>query len=124
MPIYEFKCRKCETQFEEIRPLGDDGKSLICPECGTKSPKKVPSVFAAGSDMAALWNELPTERRGGYAETADALQNQLLEAIAPGDVIMVKGSNASRLGPLVATIKALKKRVISWGSCALNSGKM
>ena len=28
------------------------------------------------------------------------------EAIAPGDVIMVKGSNASRMGPLVETIKA------------------
>ena len=53
MPIYEFKCRKCETQFEEIRPLGDTGKSLICPECGTKSPKKVPSVFAAGSDQSS-----------------------------------------------------------------------
>ena len=28
------------------------------------------------------------------------------DAIAPGDVIMVKGSNASRMGPLVETIKA------------------
>ena len=53
MPIYEFKCRKCETQFEEIRPLGDTGKSLSCPECGTKSPKKIPSVFAAGSNQSS-----------------------------------------------------------------------
>jgi len=53
MPIYEYKCTECEPQFEEIRPLGDDGKTLICPDCGTKAPKKVPSVFAAGSDQSS-----------------------------------------------------------------------
>jgi putative FmdB family regulatory protein len=52
MPIYEFQCRKCETRFEEIRPLGDDGSSLVCPDCGTRAPEKVFSVFAAGSDQS------------------------------------------------------------------------
>ena len=49
MPIYEFRCKKCKTQFEEIRPVGDDGKKLACPECGTKRPEKLFSSFAASS---------------------------------------------------------------------------
>lgn len=46
MPIYEYKCRRCETVFEAIRPVGDDGKSLGCPDCGARAPVKVPSTFA------------------------------------------------------------------------------
>jgi putative FmdB family regulatory protein len=53
MPIYEFKCRKCEHEFEEIRPMGDNGKRLVCPECGARGPEKQLSVFSAGSDSAS-----------------------------------------------------------------------
>jgi len=49
MPIYEFECKKCGERFEAIRPMGDTGKKLSCPECGARAPKKVPAVFAAGS---------------------------------------------------------------------------
>jgi UDP-N-acetylmuramyl pentapeptide synthase len=56
--------------------------------------------------MAALRDALPLRRIGGYAETAAELQPHLFESIAPGDVIMVKGSNASRMGPLVEALKA------------------
>ena len=48
MPIYEFECKKCGETFEELRPLGDTGRSVSCPECGAKAPKKVFSTFAAG----------------------------------------------------------------------------
>jgi UDP-N-acetylmuramoyl-tripeptide--D-alanyl-D-alanine ligase len=49
---------------------------------------------------------LPLRRIGGYAETAKELEPLLFESIVPGDVIMVKGSNASRMGPLVEALKA------------------
>ena len=49
---------------------------------------------------------MPSERRGGYAETAAELEPLLAEVIGPGDVVMVKGSNASRMGPLVEALKA------------------
>jgi UDP-N-acetylmuramyl pentapeptide synthase len=56
--------------------------------------------------MAALRDVLPLRRLGGYAETAAELEPLLFDAVAPGDVIMVKGSNASRMGPLVEALKA------------------
>ncbi|MGD9739175.1 MAG: UDP-N-acetylmuramoylalanyl-D-glutamyl-2,6-diaminopimelate--D-alanyl-D-alanine ligase [Bauldia sp.] len=62
-------------------------------------------VFAAGPRMAALWEALPPDRRGVYAETAAELEAAVAEALGPGDVVMVKGSNGSRMGPLVDSLK-------------------
>ena len=33
MPIYEFRCDRCDTLFEQILPIDDRGKKR-CPECG------------------------------------------------------------------------------------------
>ncbi len=54
--------------------------------------------------MVALRDALPPNCLGGYADQSDELEPILLDAIAPGDVIMVKGSNASRMGPLVEAL--------------------
>ena len=52
MPIYEFRCKKCGETFEALRPIGDTGRKLSCPGCGTKAPEKILSVFAAGGRSA------------------------------------------------------------------------
>jgi UDP-N-acetylmuramoyl-tripeptide--D-alanyl-D-alanine ligase len=57
--------------------------------------------------MKSLWDALPSERRGGYAETSAALEAEVLGAINSHDAVMVKGSLGSRMGPIV---KALKRR--------------
>ncbi len=64
-------------------------------------------VFCAGRLMRALWDALPAARRGGYADTAARLESQVEAALRPGDAVMVKGSNASRMGDVV---KALTTR--------------
>ncbi len=64
-------------------------------------------VFACGDHMKALWDCLPLERQGAYAVSSDKLEAGLLAAVRSGDVIMVKGSLGSRMGPLV---EALCKR--------------
>ena len=62
-------------------------------------------VFCAGPLMWDLWEVLPSERRGGYAETSAALEPHVLAVVRPGDAIMVKGSLGSRMGPLVKTLE-------------------
>jgi UDP-N-acetylmuramoyl-tripeptide--D-alanyl-D-alanine ligase len=64
-------------------------------------------VFCCGPLMHALWEALPSERRGGYAESAGALEADVIAAIRPGDAVMVKGSLGSRMGPIV---KALERQ--------------
>ncbi len=45
MPIYEYKCRKCESVLEKIQGLGDKPVSK-CPSCGGKLERMMsPGAF-------------------------------------------------------------------------------
>ncbi len=57
--------------------------------------------------MRELFKALPQSLQGAYAETSDELGEALREAVEPGDVVMVKGSLGSRMGPLVDMLRGL-----------------
>ena len=42
MPIYEYKCKKCEACFEKLVFAGDE-EPVECPECGTRQVDKLMS---------------------------------------------------------------------------------
>ncbi|WP_294540137.1 UDP-N-acetylmuramoylalanyl-D-glutamyl-2,6-diaminopimelate--D-alanyl-D-alanine ligase [uncultured Rhodoblastus sp.] len=67
---------------------------------------RVDLVFAAGPLTRHLFDQLPEQKRGGWAEDAARLEPRVVEALAPGDIVMVKGSNGSRMHALVAGLKA------------------
>jgi UDP-N-acetylmuramoyl-tripeptide--D-alanyl-D-alanine ligase len=91
----------------DMLELGPRGAELHRALAEPVVAERVDLVFCCGPLMHSLWEALPSERRGGYAETSAALESQVLAAIAPGDAIMVKGSLGSRMGPIV---KALERR--------------
>jgi UDP-N-acetylmuramoyl-tripeptide--D-alanyl-D-alanine ligase len=62
-------------------------------------------VFCAGPAMRNLWQALPSDRRGGYAEDSRGLEPQVLDAVRGGDAIMVKGSNGSKMAPIVKSLQ-------------------
>jgi len=64
-------------------------------------------VFCAGPLMEALWGALPAARRGSYAPAAAELVSELTAAVAPGDLVMVKGSKASNAGSVAAALAKL-----------------
>lgn len=64
-------------------------------------------VFCCGPMMQALWRALPEHKRGGYAEGADALIPLLAGAVRSGDIVLVKGSNGSRMGRVVDALARL-----------------
>jgi UDP-N-acetylmuramoyl-tripeptide--D-alanyl-D-alanine ligase len=88
----------------DMLELGADGPALHAGLCDAVDDAEVDLVFAAGPQMAALFDRLPPERRGAWASSAADLEKAVLNALAPGDVVMVKGSNGSKMGPLVAAI--------------------
>jgi UDP-N-acetylmuramoyl-tripeptide--D-alanyl-D-alanine ligase len=90
----------------EMRELGEAASAMHATLAEPLAEAAVDAVFLAGPMMEALWQALPESQRGAYAETAAELEPIVAEGIAAGDVVMVKGSNASRMGRLVAALKA------------------
>ncbi len=62
-------------------------------------------VFCCGPLMRQLWDALSTGKRGGYADSAAALELQVLAGIRAGDVIMIKGSLGSRMKTIVTGLE-------------------
>ena len=50
--------------------------------------------------------KIPPDRRGVHADTSEGLTEPLLEALGSGDVVMIKGSLGSRMGPVVEAVRA------------------
>jgi UDP-N-acetylmuramoyl-tripeptide--D-alanyl-D-alanine ligase len=91
----------------DMLELGPQGRQLHADLAQPISANAVDLVLCAGPLMRALWATLPPERRGSHADTAAGLEAELLAAVRAGDVVMIKGSLGSRMGPLV---KALVNR--------------
>jgi len=64
----------------------------------------VQKVILVGPRMQALADALPGEVVAGHAATAAEMRDKLLNLLASGDVVMVKGSNAIGLSALVGAI--------------------
>jgi len=91
----------------DMLELGAQGPELHRGLAAAIAGAKVDLVFCAGPLMRSLWEALPSAARGGYAESAAALEASVLGALRAGDAVMVKGSLGSRMGPIV---KALERR--------------
>ena len=63
-------------------------------------------VVTAGADIEALRAVLPPDLLGPHADTASDLLDPLVHALEAGDVVLFKGSNASRVGALVDALLA------------------
>src|SRR6267154_480861 len=97
----------CIAVLGDMLELGPEGDALHAALSEIVVANAIDLVFCAGPLMKSLWHALPSERRGGYAETSALLEGEVLGAIAGGDAVMVKGSLGARIGPIV---KALKRR--------------
>jgi UDP-N-acetylmuramoyl-tripeptide--D-alanyl-D-alanine ligase len=89
----------------DMLELGPDGPVLHRGLADVVVANDIDLVFCCGPLMQGLWQALPANRRGGYAEDSAALEGQVLPAIRAGDVIMVKGSLGSRMGPIVKALQ-------------------
>ena len=64
-------------------------------------------LFACGPNMEELFRAVPADMRAVHCATSDALAPAVCEALRPGDVIMVKGSLGSAMGPIVDALRAM-----------------
>lgn len=102
----------------DMLELGHASQELHAELAETIDAAGIDVVFGCGAHMAALYERLPSMRRGSYAKTSDELREPLLEAVRAGDAVMIKGSLGSRMGPLVNALKAKFTAAASDGAAA------
>ncbi|MFQ5965679.1 MAG: zinc ribbon domain-containing protein [Candidatus Scalinduaceae bacterium] len=63
MPLYEYKCKKCDKSFEILQR---NNEKAVCPNCGGTSLNKLFSVFASGStsDSSSSEGGIPSSAPG------------------------------------------------------------
>ncbi len=90
----------------DMLELGADAPQLHAGLAADLDAAAVDLVLACGPNMKHLYDALPTSRQGTWAETSAGLVDALLGVVRLGDVVMIKGSNGSRMAPLVDALKS------------------
>lgn len=90
----------------DMLELGPDAEALHAALAEPLVAAGVAKVYAAGGLMEGLWAALPEAMRGGRAPDAAALGSVVLEGLRDGDILMAKGSNASKVSALTAFLKS------------------
>ncbi len=90
----------------DMLELGKDGPRLHAELANPLLRAKTDLLFCCGPQMDALYQALPEPWRGGHADDSRALAKKLLEAVKPGDVLLVKGSAGSKMGYIVHALQA------------------
>jgi len=93
----------------DMLELGPTGPDLHVELAGVLEQNRVDLLFGAGPLTRHLFDALPPHKAGAWAVDAASLEPLVAEALRPGDVVMVKGSNGSRMHALVAELKARLK---------------
>jgi len=89
----------------DMLELGPDEASWHAGLAEDVSRNEIDLVFASGPLMKSLYEALPDARRGAWREAASELEPLVLDAVRAGDVIVIKGSNGSRMTKIVAALK-------------------
>ncbi|MBW2653386.1 MAG: zinc ribbon domain-containing protein [Deltaproteobacteria bacterium] len=63
MPIFEYKCNKCEKDFERLVFIGEE-KDVFCPECKSKDVNK---KMSASSFMGNSIGKCATSSPKGFS---------------------------------------------------------
>ncbi|WP_244467880.1 UDP-N-acetylmuramoyl-tripeptide--D-alanyl-D-alanine ligase [Nitratireductor soli] len=64
-------------------------------------------VYVTGQHYEEFWRVLPRSRKGLYLGSLDAMKEALEDQLADGDVVLVKGSNSTRMYDIVAWFKEM-----------------
>ncbi|MCA8932819.1 MAG: UDP-N-acetylmuramoylalanyl-D-glutamyl-2, 6-diaminopimelate--D-alanyl-D-alanine ligase, partial [Rhodospirillaceae bacterium] len=91
----------------DMLELGEDAPRLHAELAEAIAAAKVDLVHCCGPLCRHLYDALPKDLRGTWAEASGGLTEAVLGGVAKGDVVLVKGSLGSRMKPIVEALYAL-----------------
>ena len=90
----------------DMMELGADAPALHRELAEAVEEHGIDLVLTAGPLMQELFEALPASRRAAARPTSAELVDPVLDLVRPGDAVMVKGSNSTRMGRIVEALKA------------------
>ena len=95
----------------DMLELGKDGPRLHAELANPLLRAKMDLLFCCGPLMDALYQALPGDWRGAHADDSKTLANIVLDAVKPGDVLLVKGSAGSKMGYIVHALQTASENM-------------
>lgn len=89
----------------DMLELGEFGPDLHRQLAHDIERNGIDRVHTVGPLMKNLWDALPAGKRGSHHATSATLMDDLGHDLHAGDCLIVKGSNGSRMGPVVDALK-------------------
>jgi UDP-N-acetylmuramoyl-tripeptide--D-alanyl-D-alanine ligase len=89
----------------DMLELGPKAVAMHAELAADLSASNVDLLFGAGPLTRALYDAAPASMRAAWRERSSDLTDDVARTLRAGDVAMVKGSNGSRMGPLVAALR-------------------
>lgn len=89
----------------DMLELGKDGPRLHAELANALLRAKTDALYCCGPLMDALYQALPPDWRGAHADDSKSLAAIVLDAVRPGDVVLIKGSAGSRMGYIVHALQ-------------------
>jgi UDP-N-acetylmuramoyl-tripeptide--D-alanyl-D-alanine ligase len=89
----------------DMGELGEMGPQAHVDLAEAVAASRADLVFTAGPLMRGLWDALPASLRAAHAASAAELEPLVLDAVRPGDTVMVKGSKFTQVSKIVTAFK-------------------
>ncbi|MCZ0962068.1 UDP-N-acetylmuramoyl-tripeptide--D-alanyl-D-alanine ligase [Paracoccus benzoatiresistens] len=89
----------------DMLELGEDEIAMHRGMADDPAMSQVDLVHSAGPRMRHLHDALPSAKRGIWAETAAELAGRVADLVAPGDIVLVKGSKSSKISTVVDALR-------------------
>lgn len=94
----------------DMLELGDESPKLHAGLAGGINGNDIDLVFTSGPMMKNLHDAVDAARRGAHAEDSETLKSTVVEAVRPGDVVMVKGSWGSKMALIIDALMEFEGR--------------
>ncbi len=94
----------------DMLELGAEGPRLHAGLANAVLKSKADLVFCCGAQMDALYQVLPEGWRGGHSNDSRELALKVVEAVKPGDILLIKGSKGSKMGYVIEALQNMQSK--------------
>lgn len=77
MPVYEYRCNKCNIKFSIFMHIMEHGRQIICPNCLENDISRIYSSFSIHRSIKSIYDENNDPRSPDYYKDPRNIGRQL-----------------------------------------------